>query len=163
YAQYLLNLFRVFFNTSLKQGQLKDQLLQSQLSSLLFNFFFIIAGGIYLYLRLEDFHWLPARHPVTMMALAIAGLGMIYIIKFLVLKLTGWLTGYEPVAENYLFIIFLINKIIGIFLVPVAVIMAFSTAGIANAAVWISIVLIGLMMVMRVFRSYGLFGHQLRV
>ena len=45
-SRYFTNLFRVFFNTSLRQSQLTDQLLQAKLPSLLFNLFFILSGGI---------------------------------------------------------------------------------------------------------------------
>ncbi|HMC98856.1 MAG TPA: hypothetical protein VKH37_01840, partial [Ferruginibacter sp.] len=49
FARYFGNLFRVFFNTSLRQSQLTDQLLQAKLPSLFFNIFFIISGGLYIY------------------------------------------------------------------------------------------------------------------
>ena len=40
---------RVFFNTSLRQSQLTDQLLQAKLPSLLFNLFFVLSAGVYAY------------------------------------------------------------------------------------------------------------------
>lgn len=55
YSRYFTNLFRVFFNTSLRQSQLTDQLLQARLPSLLFNLFFVISGGIYVYVLLNYF------------------------------------------------------------------------------------------------------------
>ena len=55
YPRYFSNLFRVFFNTSLRQSQLTDQLLQAKLPSLFFNLFFILMGSWYLYLLLNAF------------------------------------------------------------------------------------------------------------
>ncbi len=46
YTGYLNNIFRVFFNTSLRQNQLTDLLLQARLPSLIFNIFFTITGRI---------------------------------------------------------------------------------------------------------------------
>ena len=42
YRGYFNNLFRVFFNTSLRQTQLTDQLLQAKLPSFILNIFFTI-------------------------------------------------------------------------------------------------------------------------
>jgi len=55
FSRYFTNLFRVFFNTSLRQSQLADQLLQAKLPSLFFNAFFIISGGIYTYFLLVQY------------------------------------------------------------------------------------------------------------
>ena len=44
YSKYFNNIFRVFFNTSLRQNQLTDLLLQAKLPSLIFNIFFIITS-----------------------------------------------------------------------------------------------------------------------
>ena len=46
FSRYFTNLFRVFFNTSLRQSQLADQLLQAKLPSLFFNAFFTILASI---------------------------------------------------------------------------------------------------------------------
>ena len=52
--------------------------------------------------------------------------GLIYLVKYCALKFTGWVTGLKEITNTYVFVIFLINKIIGIFLVPFIVILAFS-------------------------------------
>jgi uncharacterized protein DUF4271 len=163
YAQYFVNLFRVFFNTSLRQSQLKDQLLQAQLASLLYNLFFIVVGGTYIYLLFRYFNLIVVGNIASLLPLCVGCLALIYLVKYTVLKFTGWLTGYNEVVDDYLFIIFLINKIIGILLVPVVVIMAFSDSIIVEIAVSISLLSIGLMIVLRLLRSYGLLEHQLKV
>ena len=52
YTQYFNNLFRVFFNASLRQSQFTEQLLQAKLPSLLLNMLFVFSGGLYVYLLL---------------------------------------------------------------------------------------------------------------
>jgi len=163
YARYFNNLFRVFFNTSLRQSQLTDQLLQAKLPSLLFNLFFIITGGIYVYFLLRYFDWVAPVKIIPVMLACVICLGAIYFIKFIVLKFTGWLTGFKEVTNTYLFIIFLINKIVGILLVPVIIILAFSEYEIVRSAVLISLLLIGLLLLLRFFRSYGLLQNKLKV
>jgi hypothetical protein len=163
YAQYFINLFRVFFNTSLRQSQLKDQLIQAQLTSLLYNLFFVMVGGTYIYLLFRYFNLIKVGNISSVLPFCVGCLALVYLVKYVVLKFTGWLTGYSEVVDDYLFIIFLINKIIGILLVPVVVIMAFSDFFIVEIAVSISLLSIGLMIILRVLRSYGLLQHQLKV
>ena len=163
YHRYFTNLFRVFFNTSLRQSQLTDQLLQAKLPSLFFNLFFIVTGGIYIYFLLRYFHWVKPGRMITIMLFCIISLALIYIGKYIVLKFTGWLTGYKEITKTYLFVIFLINKILGVLLVPVIIILAFSQFILVKPIIIISLLLIGLLLLLRFFRSYGLLQKQLKV
>ena len=163
YTRYFNNLFRVFFNASLRQSQLTDQLLQAKLPSLLFNIVFVLTGGVYVYLLLRYYHWVSSNNFWLVIFYCCLSLGGIYLIKFISLKFTGWLTGYKEITNTYVFIIFLINKILGILLLPFAVIIAFAMPALSTAAVIISLLFIGLMFLLRFFRSYGLLQHQLKV
>jgi len=163
YNRYFTNLFRVFFNTSLRQSQLTDQLLQAKLPSLLFNIFFIISGGIYLYILLLLYQRINADNNWIMILTSIALLGSIYLIKFFTLKFTGWVTGLKEITNTYIFVIFLINKIIGIFLVPFIIIFSFSDTAIVKIAIIISLMSIGILLLLRFFRSYGLLQNQLKI
>lgn len=163
YKRYFTNLFRVFFNTSLRQSQLTDQLLQAKLPSLLFNLFFVISAGIYVYILLSWFHLIKADNKWIVIFSSIALMGLIYFIKFCALKFTGWITGLSEVTNTYIFVIFLINKIIGIFLVPFIIILSFSDIPIAKIAVLISLMSIGIFILLRFFRSYGLLQNQLKI
>ena len=163
FARYFANLFRVFFNTSLRQSQLTDQLLQAKLPSLFFNLFFIISGGLYSYLLMVRYHWLNDQNKWIMIGSCIGIIGFIYFMKFCTLKFTGWITGYREETNTYVFILFLINKIMGIFLVPFIIVMAFSGNAIVKAAIPVSLVIIGLLLVLRFFRSYGLLQNQFKI
>lgn len=163
YSRYFINLFRVFFNTSLRQSQLTDQLLQAKFPSLLFNIFFIISGGIYTYFLLLYYKLVDDESMLLMMGSSVIILGVIYFIKFCTLKFTGWVTGLTEITNTYVFIIFLINKIIGVFLVPFIIIISFSDNEIVIIAIIISLMSIGLLLLLRFFRSYGLLQNQLRI
>lgn len=162
YSRYFSNLLRVFFNTSLRQSQLTDQLLQAKLPSLLFNILFLLVSSYYLFLLLIrkqglDFHqWI--WWPVCLLMIWI-----IYVGKYSILKLSGWLTGYRQQAETYIFIVFLINKMIGLLLIPGVILMSFSQPLLAQVTTIASFVLIGLLLILRFVRSYGLMQHNFRV
>jgi len=90
-------------------------------------------------------------------------LGLVYFIKYCTLKFTGWLTGLTETTNTYVFITFLINKIIGIFLVPFIIILCFSDYEIVRYAAIISLMSIGIFLLLRFFRSYGILQNQLKI
>ena len=163
YARYFNNLFRVFFNTSLRQSQLTDQLLQAKLASMFFNLFFAISGGLYIYFLLSYYGWISQENSLLAMSIIVGILALVYFVKFLTLKFSGWLTGYKDVADTYLFIIFLINKILSVLLIPFIVVLAFSLPVIKSIAAVISLLMIALLFLLRFLRSYGLLKHQIKV
>lgn len=163
YSRYFTNLFRVFFNTSLRQSQLTDQLLQARLPSLLFNVFFVISSGMYVYIVLSVYHLISTGNRLILMLSSIALIGLIYFIKFCILKFTGWITGYKEVTNTYIFVIFLINKISGIFLVPFIIVLSFSEIAIVKIAALVSLISVGILLLLRFFRSYGLIQNQLKI
>ena len=163
YARYFTTLFRVFFNSSLRQNQLTDQLLQSKLPSLFFNLIFLIAGGLYVYFLLQRIGHNSLPIDWVLLGSCVATFMLVYLIKFLTLKFVGWVTGYEQEADTYIFVVFLINKIIGVFLLPVIIVLSFSIPSVSNIFVAVSFILIGVMILLRFFRSYGLLQHKLKV
>jgi Domain of unknown function (DUF4271) len=163
YNKYFSNLFKVFFNTSLRQSQLSDQLLQAKVPSLFFNLFFIFSATIYVYLLLVNFGLASQLHIWYFLGAASACLGTVYSVKFLSLKFTGWITGFKAETNTYLFIIFLLNKILGVFLLPFTIIIAFSDKALVNIVFPISLVIIILMYLLRFVKSYGLLQNQLKI
>ena len=163
FSRYFSNLFRVFFNTSMRQSQLTDQLLQAKLPSLFFNLFFILISSWYLYLVLNFFGEIKHYTKWQVLLICAMSLAMIYLVKFSILKFTGWITGYKQEADTYIFIVFLINKIVAICLMPLIIIIAFSENDLAYIALILSFVIICLMLLMRFFRSYSLLQNRLKV
>ena len=163
YAKYFTNMFRVFFNSSLRQSQLTDQLMQDGLAGLLLNIFFVIVAGLYAYLVFRLRGFIPREISWSLIGICIAGVAAIYLVKYMALRFTGWITGYTQEANMYIFIIFLINKIIAICLVPVLVVLAFSDNLVVRTATVLSVILIAGMLIVRILRAYGLLQHRIRV
>jgi hypothetical protein len=163
FSRYFSTLFRVFFNTSLRQSQLTDQLVQAKLPSMLFNLFFALSGGIYIYFVFHQYKYAIHIYPLKVMAACMLVLVAVYTIKYSTLKFTGWATGFKAITDTYVFVIFLICKIIGVLLVPFIVMMAFADRQLAAAATLTSLLIIGILFLLRFFRSYGLLQNQLKV
>ena len=163
YTKYFNNIFRVFFNTSLRQNQLTDLLLQAKLPSLIFNIFFVLSSGLYAWLVLGHYRMLKGNNNYILIGLSILFVAIIYFGKFLSLKMIGWISGMSTAIDQYIFVIFLINKIIGILLIPFLILLAFAPANWISIIIIISFCIIGILFLLRYLRSYGLLQNQLRI
>ncbi len=163
YKKYIPNLFRVFFNTSMKQSQLTDQLQQEELPSLFVNFIFVISAGVFAYLSLVHRPGVPAKLNYNQLFLFVGAVVAVYLGKYFVLKFTGWVTGFKAQANLYIFIVFLVNKLLGIFLLPVIIIVAFAQPAIARAFITTGLIVILLFVVARFVRFFNLLQPQIKV
>lgn len=163
YPRYVENMFRVFFNTSLRQNQLTDQLRQARLASLFFNLFFVIVGGFVFAQITWVFGWITRHEFWSMAGWGTLGLAGLYTVKSGWLQMAGWMTGQHRPAANYTFIVFLINKMLGVLLLPLAWVLAFGASGLQSIAAWIALLLTALMLLVRFVRSYGSVGQVVQV
>ncbi len=162
YSRYIGIVFRVFFNTSLRQSQLTDQLLQSKLPSMLFNLFFCIMGGLYVFLLLR-FYGYVLEDQLKILGMLMLAVATIYFGKYIVLKFIGWMSGYNQEVDSYIFIVFLINKILAIILMPVVLVIGFADKQVAYVTVILSFFIIILLYLLRYLRSYSVLQRRLKI
>ena len=162
FPKYFQNTFRLFFQTSFRQKQTRDQLLQQSLGSLLLNLLFFLSAACYLTLVLDYYNY--TIFPFWKLLLySFILLAVLYIGKFLFLSFAGWVFNAKEGAETYIFIVFLINKIIGVMLIPFILVIAFAEPSIVNAAVTASVILLALLFVYRYFVSLKSFRRDLHI
>jgi len=163
YLRYFNDMFRVFFRTSLRVNQIREQLVQSGLQSLLFNILFAVVAGAYVYLLIRYFK-VSIQLPEVFIPLITAGIvAVLYVAKYLFLEFSGWLFSIKNAAGTYSFIVFLINKIIGILLVPFLFIIAFANRELAGIAITISLVIVGGLFLYRFLRAYSPVQSEIKV
>jgi hypothetical protein len=163
FPKYLLDLFRVAFRTTLKQRQISEQLVQAPLPSLLLNFFFLCTISLYITFVLQHFQ-LAANYNFWLLYLyCFVALAVIYLIKFLSLKVFGWLFNITATADGYIFIVFMINKIIGIYILPFLVLLAFTDDDIYEVAFILSYLGVFALLAYRFILAYGLVQNQIRL
>lgn len=163
YLRYFSDMFRVFFRTSLRVNQIREQLVQSGLQSLLFNLFFALAGGTYVYLLISYFN-VSVKLPELFIPMITTGvIALLYLGKYLFLQMSGWLFGMKGAAETYSFIVFLINKIIGVILLPFLFVIAFAEHNLAGIAITISLAVITGLFLYRFLRAYGPVQAEIKV
>jgi hypothetical protein len=161
YLKYFSDLFRAFLNPTLSQRQLKDQLSQSPFPNFLLNAFFAVSLGVYLYLLMYRQQYIFNADAWLLIPGLVLLVAVIYVSKYLVLRFCGWLFGNSDLADAYIFILYLINKVLGILLVPFLVILAFCQPEIARAFLYISLFFIILLIGYRYVRSYSVVKQYL--
>lgn len=163
FAKYFYDLFRVFFKTTLKQRQTQEQLLQSPLPSVFMNSFFVLSTGLYVNFLLYHFG-LTIEENFWVQYLYCAGaLASIYIVKFIGLKITGWLFNVGGATDSYIFIVFIINKMVGIFLLPFLILLAFTQEPLYSVAMIISWFGLGILLIYRFILSYGAVRKEVKL
>jgi hypothetical protein len=125
YPQYFPKLFSQFSQSSLRMLQQREQLLQNSLASLIMNICFILSASLMVTLLIFNRHLLPLSFWQGYLYIALF-FTTLYIGKFLCLQLAGYTFNSMEMVDTYVFVVFMINKVLGILLVPFILILAFS-------------------------------------
>ena len=148
FPKYFQNLFRILFQASFRQKQTREQLMQETLPSLLMNILFIIVGGLFIALLADNYKWL--RTPFWILAVySTTILALVYMFKYLVIQFTGWAFQVKEQASTYGFIVFLVNKVIGLALLPLLLLLAFSAGQIQEISITAAACLVVLLLLFR--------------
>lgn len=162
FAKYFNDLFRVFFRTTLKQRQIKEQLIQTPLPSLIFNGFFVASAGLYANLVLHYYQFTPVANFWLLYLYCSIGLSVIYLVKFLGLKICGWLFNMQQAADSYIFIVFIINKVIGIAALPFLALLSFTDGTLHTVSLVLSWCCIGGLFLYRFILGYAAIRNEVR-
>ena len=163
FARYVNNLLALVFRASLKQKQIREQLQQTPLPSLLLNIFFVLVAGLYVVFILQHYRLIGPEEfwgPLFYSSLVI---GAVYIVKFTILKFTGWVFNMREAANTYAFIVFLVNKLLGMFLLPLLILMTFSRPSWATSLRTLSYVLIFCFFAYRYIVSFSPVRREVKV
>lgn len=163
FYKYVSTMFTLFFRATLRQQQLREQLLQAPLPALLMNIFFVLSLATYCTLLAVHLNMPFADNFWTTLLYAIILIASIYIIKFIFLNIVGWIFGISNVTDTYIFIVFLINKMLGIFLLPIIALLAFPSATLLPGMLMVSYFLVGGMLFYRFIISYRPVRSEIKV
>ena len=136
--------------------------MQSNLPSLMLNLFFLFSGGAYIALLLQYYGFLPIGFWRWFLYSTLV-LCILYLAKFVFLSFSGWVFNVKEAIGTYMFSVYLINKILGVLLLPFILILAFSESSIVNVAVTVSMLLIVLLFLYRYVISYAPVRRELKV
>ena len=163
FEKYFNNLMTLFFRVSLRQQQIREQVLQTPLPSLLLNILFIVTGGLYACFLL---HYSPVGANIRFWVLylnCMMLLAAIYLVKFLVLKFGGWVFSISRATDTYIFIVFLVNKMLGIFLLPFLIVITFSGDQARQVFITISLAMVLVLWMYRVLAAYRPVRNEIKL
>lgn len=149
FAKYFNDLFRIFFQTTFRQKSIREQLLQNKMASLMLNIFFCVSGGLFLYFVASYKGWLQEGGFIQKGLLCIALVAIVYSTKYVGLRISGWLFGMNDVTEIYLFIVFLINKVVGVLLLPAIIILALGSKALQPVLLVVSLLILSILYLYR--------------
>jgi hypothetical protein len=163
FTKYLDYIFSLFFRASMRQQQIREQLLQAPFPSLLLNILFTISGGLYFCFLLRHYQLVPGFNFALLFLDCTGFIGLLYLFKFFLLKTTGWVFNITRATDTYIFVVFMTNKIIGILLLPFLVILAFSPHTTNEITLTISYFMIGILLLYRFIASYPPIRNEIKV
>jgi hypothetical protein len=123
--QYIAKLFSQFSQSSLRMMQNREQLLQNSLASFIMNIGFIVSFSLMTTLVIFNAHLLPIHFWEGFFYMCLFFLGL-YTGKYICLTIAGYIFNTIELVQTYIFVVFMINKVLGILLIPFIGILAFA-------------------------------------
>lgn len=164
FSKYFADLLRLFAKSTLRQKSLREQLLQNKLASLLLNIFFCLSAGTFLYQLARYERWLAApSQPIGWAWPACIGfVAAVYLVKYISTVTSGWIFGFRELAEQYNFIVFSINKLVGLLLLPASIILAFASQALQSIWVVLTVTGLGLLFIYRYVLAIPMLRQHVR-
>lgn len=147
----------------MRQQQIREQVLQLPLPSLALNFLFVISGGLYLTFLIHYFGYAPKADFWVLFGYCCLVLALIYLVKFCLLKCSGWVFHIQRATDTYIFVVFLTNKILGIFLLPFLVTLSFSGPLLSEIAITASLMMAAVFYLRRFLVSFAPIRKEIKV
>jgi hypothetical protein len=163
FHRYFIDLFKIFFRSSMRQRQIKEQLLASPLQSMLYNIFFALCLGMFAAILFQHFGFKVELNFWLLTLYCAVAIGIIYAGKYIFLKIIGWILQVSEAVNTYLFIVFTTNKVIGIMLLPIMVVLGFTGGWIYRGALTLSVILLSAAFLYRFLLSYISINHLVRI
>lgn len=163
FTKYFDNLRTLFFRVTMRQQQIRDQLLQSPLPSLFLNILFVISGGLFLSIAAYHYNIVPGLNRWLLLLYCCILLAAIYVGKFITLKMIGWMFNIRMAADTYIFIVFLVNKMLGIYLLPALMLMAFAEPEVVSVLLTICFILLIILFIYRFIIAYRPIRNEIKI
>ena len=163
FEKYFNNLMTLFFRVSLRQQQIREQVLQTPLPSLLLNILFVVSGGLYACSLLHNSTIGEGINRWVLYAWCMLILAVIYLVKFMVLKFIGWVFSISRATDIYIFVVFLVNKMMGIFLLPFLILITFSGEDARGIFTTISETMVVVLWIYRALAAYRPVRNEIKL
>ena len=155
YNKYFSDSVKSLWNYQHSLKLFKENTVLNQRLSLISNILFILSFSLFAVLCTDYFSISGFSKNNFLYFSIISGLIVfIYLIKFAVYKILGFVFIETPSYSEYLYNVFQFNRIAGIFLIPIIIALAYSTINYTNAIVYSGFIILFIVFIMRVVRGF---------
>lgn len=132
----------------------KENNVVNQRLSFISNILFILSFSLFIILC-TDFFAISSfsRNNFLFFTLISVSIVSIYLIKYAVYKILGYIFLDSATYSEYLYNVFQFNRIAGIFLIPIIIALAYSTIYYTNAIVYLGFTILSIVFIMRIIRG----------
>ena len=162
FPKYIKNVFTIITQTKYRQIQTREQLVQDNIASMMLNILFTISTAIFIALLLTKYHLTKFSFWQILFA-ATVSLICIYLFKFFFTKFLGWIFNKSTAANAYNFIVFIINKIWGVLVIPISFIVAFSSVSLSQQAFNAALIILATLLLFRLYLTYKNISNILKI
>lgn len=163
FARYVTDLAVAFFGQAIRQAPIREQLARQTLPAQLMNLQFLFNVALFGYLMVPDLllpgisgHWAQIGALMLLMA-------AVYAVKGLTVWVTGFLAGRPTEAEGYLFIVMMVNKVTGVALIPLNILLAYLGGDFRTPILAVVLLILSSLFLLRLLRCYDFVSRELRV
>lgn len=156
FGRYLADLSVAFFDQAIRQAQIREQLARQALPAQLMNLQFLFNAALFAHLLSPDVRLpgLPAAGHGAQIGGFMLLTAAVYVVKGVVVRTAGYLSGKPAEAEGYLFIVMMVNKIAGIALIPVNILLAYLGGDFGALMAGVVLLLLSALFLFRFLRCY---------
>ena len=162
FPKYFNSIFSLTFQATFRQSQTREQMSQNFFPAFMLNVLFILSAGLFITLFAQFNKWTDIPF-WQLFIYSTCILAIIYLIKYIVILFTGWVFNAANAATEYRFIVFLINKLLGILFIPLLFLIAYSDDSTKRIVVTIALCLAGLLVAIRYLISVARIRKNLNI
>lgn len=162
FSKYFSSIFSLSFQATFRQKQTREQMSQNFFPAFMLNVLFILSCGLFITLLAQFYKYTPIPF-WQLFIFSTTILGLVYLVKFFVIYFTGWVFNAPDAAAEYRFIVFLINKLFGVLLIPILFVIAYSNAEVKKIAITVALCLAGLFIALRYLISLARIRRNLHL
>ncbi|MEN9953104.1 MAG: hypothetical protein RLZZ520_1372 [Bacteroidota bacterium] len=159
----LRKLWKIYVNDGFIHRQSKDQMSQQPVVSIALNVLFIFSAGLFVFFGLGWDHEFSGNMRWFILVASFVAIGFVYLFKHILFTILGWAFGQEQAFDDYLFVVFLNNKLWGLVFLFSSFVMAFSDTSTSNITFRLTLFLAALMLLYRLIRGYQVFSKQSKI
>lgn len=148
FPKYFNSIFSLSFQATFRQTQTREQMAQNFFPAFMLNVLFILSGGVFITLSAQFYKWTTIPF-WQLFVYATTMLGIVYLVKYCVIYFAGWVFNAPDAAADYRFIVFLINKLMGVLFIPILFVIAYTNDETKKIAITVALCVAGLLLSLR--------------